>query len=175
MKKIILILGLSIAMHIETIAQQEKQFTTTTYFTALKPTALTRDNTFPKNMYSAGNNGPDKDYDFYLRKSKSQRIVGWATLGAGLVLSGVGLLIASNSESSVDIYGNVTNDNTTTAAVITIAGAASGIVSIPFMIMASANKHKAKLMLKSQPTGFGVPPNVNRNITGISMSIPIGK
>ena len=164
MKKIILILGLMISIHLETKAQQRKQFT-----------ASVENNTF--SMYSSANNFPDKDADFYLRRSKNQRIVGWTTLGAGIVLSGVGLLIASNSTgSTVDMYGNYTEDNNTTVgAVITIAGAVSGIVSIPFMIMASGNKHKARLILKNQPTGFGGPPNVNKNIIGINIIFPLGK
>ena len=166
MKKVILILVLLISIHMGTKAQQVNQFT-----------ASVEQNTFSKKMYLQVNNVPDKDADFYFQRSKKQRTVGWVTLGAGIVLSGVGLLIASNSTgSTVDMYGNYREDNNTTVgAVITIAGAVSGIVSIPFMIMASGNKHKARLMLKNQPTGFGLPPNVNQNITGISMNFNLGK
>jgi hypothetical protein len=124
-------------------------------------------------MYGIKTNGEDpgvKDYDFYMKRSRNQRIVGWSTLGAGLLLSAVGLLVATNS--SDDIYDD---SDETTAGVLLATGAASGIVSIPFMIMASVNKHKAKVMLNNQKTGFGVPPNVSKNIPGISLAIPIGQ
>ncbi len=175
MKKIILILGLIVAIHIETKAQQENQFTAVTYLTAVKPATLPVQNTFSTNRYSSGKTGPDKDYNYYMQKSKSQRTVGWVTLGTGVVLSGIGLLIADNSETTTNSYGVIGDDNSVTGGVLVLAGAASGIVSIPFMIMASVNRHKARLMIKNQKTGFGVPSNVNKNITGITMTIPIGK
>ncbi len=132
------------------------------------PTVSTENNTFSKNAYTAGKYGPDRDADFYLHRSKSQRTVGWVTLGGGLLLSGIGLLL---------INGDVTtsNSNESTAAVLFITGAASGIASIPFMIMASANRHKAKLLMAKQKTGFGAPPNAGKYITGITMTIPFGK
>jgi hypothetical protein len=43
------------------------------------------------------------------------------------------------------------------------------------MIMASSYKEKARLEIKNQKTGFGVPPHVSKDITGISLTIPIGK
>lgn len=166
MKKISLILGIMIAMHMETKAQQVNQLT-----------AAVEYNTFSKKMYLSANTPPDKDADFYLRRSKNQRTVGWVTLGAGVILSGIGLIVATNSEGGTyDQYGNYSEDNNTAiAAVLLITGGLSGIVSIPFMIIASGNKHKARLMLKNQQTGFGVPPGVNKSITGISMVIPLGR
>ena len=118
-------------------------------------------------MYSSGNNLPDKDYDYYMRKRKNNLTAGLVTLGAGVVLSGIGLLIATPA--------NATLDNAATGGVITIIGAASGIASIPCMIMAGVYGHKAKLEFKNQKTGFGVPSNVSKNTAGITMSIPIGK
>lgn len=135
MKKIILILAFLISIHLETNAQQENQFTTATYLTV-----SAKDNTFSKNMYSSGKNGPDKDYDFYLRKSKNHRIV-----GEGIALSGKDLLIASGSIGSIDAYGNYSDNNTPIADLLTIAGAFSGIVSIPFIIMAVQTNIKLNL------------------------------
>lgn len=176
MKKIILILSLIAVNHMETKAQQETQSTTATYLTAIKFTSFPEQNTFSKNGYLSGKNDTDKDYNYYMQKSKRQRTVGWVTLGSGIVLSGIGLLIAGNSEPTTDIYGNlIDDDNSSIAAVLTIAGAASGIVSIPFMIMASSNRHKAKVILKAQKTGFGVPQNVDKNIMGVTMRLPIGR
>jgi hypothetical protein len=158
MKKSILILGLIISFQMEAMAQQESQFTGTTLYNTATPVL------FP----SSTSPGPDKDYDFYMRRSKNHRIVGWSTLIGGVVLSGIGLLIANAD------YGY--NDNgSSTAGVLTVAGAVSGIVSIPFMIMASAYKRKAKLMVGNQKTGFGLPANVSQDITGITLQIPLGK
>ncbi len=155
MKKILLILGLIIATELETKAQQEKQFIAAANYTTLK------------SMYASGNNLPDKDYDYYMRKRKNNLTAGWVTLGSGVLLSGIGLLIATNTSASFD--------DAATGGVITIIGAASGIASIPCMIMATVYKNKAKMQVSTQKTGFGVPSNVSKNITGITISIPIGK
>lgn len=110
---------------------------------------------------------PEKDYEFYMKKSRNHRTVGWATLGGGIILSGIGLLVANGDYATND-------EGSSTAGVLTVAGAVSGIVSIPFMIMASSYRHKARMMLSSQKTGFGIPVKPG-NITGVSVFIPIGK
>ncbi len=112
-------------------------------------------------------NAPEKDYDFYMKKARNHRTVGWATLVGGVVLSGVGLLLANADYAT-------SSEQVDAAATLTVAGAVSGIVSIPFMVMGSVYRHKAKMMLSSQKTGFGVPVKPG-NITGISVFIPIGK
>jgi len=124
-------------------------------------------NTITAGNYLKMDFGPDRDQEFYKRRSKNYRIVGWSTLGAGVVLSGIGVLLASGDYAT-------NNPNSNTAAVLTIAGATSGIVSIPFMIMASVYKHKARATVENQKTGYGVPPNVSSYITGITVSIPLG-
>ena len=154
MKKIILILGLIIVTQLETKAQQEKQFMAVGHYTSFNA------------KYSPGNNLPEKDYAYYKQKRKDNLTAGLVTLGAGLALSGIGWISASNSTSI---------DTDVTAAILLIAGAASGIASIPLMIMAGVYGHKAKLEFKNQKTGFGVPSKMRKNITGITMSIPIGK
>ena len=154
MKKILLTLGLIIAAQLATKAQQEKQFIAAANYTTLK------------SMYSSGNNLPDKDYDYYMRKRKNSLIAGWVTLGAGVALSGIAWITSANSKSF---------DNDATAGVLFIAGAASGIASIPCMIMATVNKHKAKMQLGSQKTGFGVPAGVSKDIVGITFKVGIGK
>jgi len=157
MKKIILLLTLLFSLIKVTKAQQEIQLNSGMVSYTGNPVSLTL-------AYS----GPDKDYDFYMRRSKNYRVVGLSTLIGGVVLSGIGLLIANAEYSS--------NQNSTNmAGVLIVIGAASGIVSIPFMIMASAYKRKAKLMITNQKTGIGIPSNVSKDITGITFQIPIGK
>ncbi|HEX2684744.1 MAG TPA: hypothetical protein VHL77_12455 [Ferruginibacter sp.] len=170
MKKIIVLIALFMAVKLNTKAQQDNQFTASAFLK--QPT---QDNTF-NNMYSWSNTDPAKDADYYLRKSKNQRTVGWVTLGSGILLSGIGVLILSNDDGgSFDAYGNYQYDNNTNVGGVILAlGAASGIVSIPFMIMASVNKHKARVMLKNEQTGFIVPPGVSKNIPGLSVAIQLG-
>lgn len=155
MKKIILILALIIVAQLLTKAQQGEQFIAAAKYTT------------SKSMYSSGNNLPDKDYDYYMGKRKNNLTAGLVTLGAGVVLSGIGLLIATPANASLD--------NAATGGVITVIGAACGIASIPCMIMATVYKHKAKMQLSSQKTGYGVPPGVSKNIVGITFKIGIGK
>lgn len=140
-------------------AQQDTQPGNTTILNTPKKHSL---NTLP-----GSDPGTDKDYDFYMKRSKNYRAAGWSTLIGGVVLSGVGLLISASSSASFN--------QAETGVVIMGIGALSGIVSIPFMISATVNKHKAKLMLDNQKTGFGVPSNVGKDVTGISMVIPLGK
>ena len=147
-------LGLIIAAQLVTKAQQEKQFIAAANYTT------------SKSMYSSGNNLPDKDYNYYMGKRKDNLTAGLVTLGAGVLFSGLGLLIATPANASLD--------NAATGGVITAIGAACGIASIPCMIMATVYKHKAKMQLSSQKTGFGVPPGVSRDIVGITFKIGIG-
>ncbi len=170
MKKIILLPVLIFTLNLVTKAQPEKQFTAVTNIKILKHTALTEDNTFSKNLYSAAKNGPDKDYAFYMHRSKNLRITGVSLLGAGLILGVSGLLVSS-SNSNPNNY----DSRDQTIASLFIASAATGIASIPFMVLASVNKQKAKLMLSNQKTGFGVPAKVSKDITGITLALPIGR
>lgn len=121
----------------------------------------------PGTISALTNNGANpKDYEYYRQKRKSNLTAGLVTLGMGVVLSGVGVIFAQNSNSF---------DNDATAAILLIVGAVSGIASIPLMIISGVNGRKAKLALKSQNTGFGVPRNLSKPIMGLSISVPIGK
>ncbi len=166
MKKIILAILLVIGFTNVTKAQQESSGTR---FSTVQTQALPQGNMFLKNSYSFFNNAPEKDHDFYMHRSKTQRTIGLVLLGGGVLISGVGALLAfDNAEVYNQSRGN-------TGAALLIVGAAAGIASIPFMILAHASHNKARAMVTTQPTGFGVPSKVSKNITGITMSIPIGK
>lgn len=160
MKKysIVIVLMLLILQHLQ--AQQPEQELASIVF-GNKPGANDQINEIPLHLNAVGFNGPG--YERYMMKRQKNLTVGVLTLSAGLLFSGIGLIAVSNSNK----------DNT--SVYLFIAGAVSGIVSIPFMVMATINGHKAKLELKNQQTAFGVPVKVDKQIPGITMSIHIGK
>lgn len=147
-------------------AQQETHTLASTNYTLHKGSAFMTDNPSLNLSNNPGYQGPAKDYNYYLRKKKNNLTAGLVTLGSGLLLSGIALITSNNSKSF---------DDDATAGVLFIAGAASGIASIPLMIMSHVYNHKAKLMLSEQKTGFGVPSNVSKDITGITFQISLGK
>lgn len=160
MKKIIVILTLLITTQIELKAQQQEQFAVVTNFKTLKTAATT--------IYTLSDSPVVvKDYAYYMHKSKDLRTAGLVTLGTGLVLSGIGLLVIGGS--------GYNESNAGFGLAMMGLGAISGIISIPLMISGHVTRNKAKVLLKNQKTGFGLPQNVDRNITGITFQIPIGK
>lgn len=106
----------------------------------------------------------DKDYDYYMHKRKKNKTIGWALLGGGFGLTGIGVLMA--------VTNNTGGTQGKIAAISFVAGAAAGIASIPFMIIANVNKNKAKAFLSNQKTGYGMPLK-NNYVTGVTISIPI--
>ena len=164
MKKLILIAFLIAAVYINAKAQHKTgpaDFAGTNYS---KNKTLT---TMVSSSIAVTSFGPDKNYDFYMHRSKNERIVGWSTLGGGLLLGAAGILAASSEKT----YNNGKNY---LPGVLFVASAASGLVSIPFMVLASVNKNKAKALLSSQKTGFGVPKSVSNSIVGITLTIQLG-
>lgn len=165
MKNYFLLLGLTIATQFDLKAQEVTEFASAVEHIASSPATSQQEKSYLNSSFLSINNGPGNDYDYYIRKKRNTLTAGLVTLGAGLAASGIGLLVSSNS--SLDDDG--------TAAILFISGAASGIASIPLMAISLGYNHKAKLALKEQQTGFGVPPKVGKTITGISISIPLGK
>ena len=82
----------------------------------------------------------------YLQKSKNQHTAGWVLLGGGVTLSALGIIMISNSTASYfsfsDSY-NYSNDKSSTAGVLGIAGIGAMFGSIPFFISSSKNARKA--------------------------------
>lgn len=115
----------------------------------------------------------DRGYDFYKKRARTQRIIGLSLLGVGLISGGIGLLEATKE---VDYTDYAASDRADRAAVTAfVISGVTGIASIPFMVLAHASNHKAKVMLKSQKTGLGVPANVSKDYAALSITIPIGK
>ena len=167
MKKIILTIGLLLTIHVITKAQKDL-LANTGHKTSFIGNINYSNKAFPvtTNYMFSDSAAVIEDHAYYVKKSKNERTAGWILLGSGLVVSGVGLLISTSS--------NANFDNAQTGVIIMGVGAISGIVSIPFMIMAHVNRIKANLLLSSQKTGYGIPAGVG-DITGLTLSIHLGK
>ena len=122
---------------------------------------------FNKTIFSFTNDStPVKDHDYYLTKSKNQKTAAWILLGGGIGFMAGGLLSASSKSA--------TFDQAFTGAFFIVTGFVSSLTSIPLFMASARNKIKSILSISSQKTGFGIPANVNKSITGITVTIPIG-
>ncbi len=166
MKKIILLFALTTTIQLENIAQQISIKPIITSYPVAKQNiiSLPGDPNFKIFLSGSEDPVPVKDFTYYKTKSKNQRTAGFVLLGTGVFLSAVGLLVGSGSDAT---FGEAE-----TGIIIMGVGAISGIVSIPLMIMATVNNHKAKLLLESKKTGFGIPVHTGF-ITGITLTIPV--
>jgi hypothetical protein len=70
--------------------------------------------------------------DHYLKKSRTQKTIGWILLGTGAGIAAYGLITINNY-----------TDNEFTGALIAIGGGVVGASSIPFFISSARNKRKA--------------------------------
>lgn len=120
---------------------------------------------------------PEPTYDkaYYLKKSRNNRIASLCLVGGGFVIAGIGALTFPKDYDIIFENSSEKESKADAATALIVVGAAAMLSSIPFTVMASVNKRKANLMVTSQKTGFGVPPNVSKHITGITMTISIGK
>jgi len=82
---------------------------------------------------------PEKNRDYYLHKSKTQKTVAYTLLGSGSAIIFSGILISSGKESSLSDYG--------TGIAIAIVGGVTMLSSIPFFILSADNKKKAAVAI----------------------------
>ena len=117
-----------------------------------------------------------KDTRYFREKSKEQRTAAWVLLGSGVACTGIGILIFPKDYNGIYGRDNASQENNATfSTIVTIAGLAAMITSIPFFISSSINKHRARVGISYQKTGFGVPVKSDKEIAGITLSFPIGK
>ena len=117
-----------------------------------------------------------KDAKYYLVKSQNQKTAAWILLGGGAACTGIGILIFPKDYNVV--WGTNTTSqesNATFSTILTIAGFASMLTSIPVFISSSINKRRAHAGVSYQKTGFGIPVKSDKEIAGITLSIPIGR
>ena len=164
MKKITFIAIIALFFNAETNAQKkhpEYLFEKDKYFAVNEPVLSKTKPVFTNDSTTV------IDRDYYLAKSKSQKTAAWILLGGGAGLIGTGFLIGNRETSTFGEAG--------TGVVIGGLGLLSIIASIPVFNASVKNKKKAKLAVSQQKTMLGFPVNVSKNITGLTLSIPIGK
>lgn len=113
--------------------------------------------------------GPD--YNLYKKRARTHRTIGLSLLGAGVVLGATGIIVASADDSDANTGFGERNDDA--AATLFLFSAATGVASIPFMILAHANNHKARAILKNQ--GAYIPGKGTVPVSGVTVAIQIGK
>ena len=112
------------------------------------------------------------------KKSRNQSKAAFIMLGGGgaLLLTGIITSIVKAGREFVGLFDpNEEVKNYTVETLLLVVGGAAVIGSIPLFVAASQNKHKAKLLISNQKTSYIMPPNVGKNITGITLQISIGK
>ena len=139
----------------------------------VKTNFITAGNLFENGRYNSV--PPDNGQEDYLKKSRNQKTGAWILMGAGVAAIVTGIIIEAGN--AVDnTYSLFTEESTNnTGVVIAVVGGCMAIGSIPLFAASSRNKKKANVSISNQKTGFGVPSNVNKSITCITMHIPIGK
>ncbi len=91
---------------------------------------------------------PASSKEYYLKKSKTQKTIGFVMVGAGVALIATGL-ITENHRVNNDPLEALTN---TGPAILIVAGSGVALGSIPLFIGASKNKKRAlAISFNSQP------------------------
>ena len=109
----------------------------------------------------------------YFEKGRHQTKAAFILAGSGLVLGTVAVAIFPKD---YDIFGNNTSKTENAAGISTamfITGAALLITSIPYFIAGGINKHRAKVMIRSE--NLSLSPHISLPIrqfkTGIVLTI----
>ena len=109
-------------------------------------------------------------------KAKKQKTAAWICLGAGGAMLITGTIIAANKveDDLVSIFfSDQPEQDHSGETVLLLVGGSAAIASIPLFVAASRNRFKARLMIANQKTAFGVPKAVSKNITGLTLVIPL--
>lgn len=126
----------------------------------------------PRNFLAIQRNDSTEkhDYNYYMRKRRRNKNTGWILLGSGFALIGIAALVSETNNNN----NNYENNSGSAAAACLVASGAAGIASIPFMILASVNKNKAKALISTQQTSTGTSFPHN-HVTGLTMAWRLGK
>ena len=83
---------------------------------------------------------PALSKDYYLKKSKTQKTVGWIMLGGGAAMATIGLVV-SNHQINEDPLNYLVSDKTAGLVILTLAGIGTAVGSIPFFLSSAKNAH----------------------------------
>lgn len=109
-------------------------------------------------------------------KAKKQKTAAWICVGSGAAMVITGVIVGTHKAEGdiVSIFAlEQPHQNYTSANVLLVLGGATGLASIPLFIAASRNNQKARLMIANQKTAFGIPKNVSKTITGLTLSVSL--
>ena len=116
-----------------------------------------------------------KNATYYLKKSKHQNSTAFTLAIAGSVFVGAALIAGNAKEKSNSGSWNFgPSDKEIWTGILGIVGGSLIIASTPSFVNSGVNKHKARVALQKQKTGFGIP-KVTGDIAGFLLSIPLGK
>ena len=120
------------------------------------------------------NKTPQQMYDMFMRKNKTNKILGYIFLGSGVAIIAIGATITASTNiinSSFNVVNSSFNvENDSGAEAFFIVGGGVALASIPFFISAGSNKRKAILALKSGTVEFGTFDKTNH--LSVSITIP---
>ena len=103
----------------------------------------------------------DFSKEYYVQKSKRQETAGWVLLGAGTAMGIGGIIIMDQ--------GDIFSADFEAGAILALAGAASGLASIPFFISSGSNSRKAA-RLSFNPQNYTDP---NGHSAGIQPALSL--
>lgn len=114
------------------------------------------------------------DQEENLRKSHNRKITAWSLIGGGAALTAAGIIVLPKY---YDFLESNTADDTKLVAgsIMTILGFAAMITSVPFFVSSGIYKRRAKLGVSNQKTGYRQPTGYDKDLTSLTLSIPIGK
>lgn len=126
-------------------------------------------------IFFRGNDTTIKNAAYYLAKSKHQNNTAWTLAVAGTVIIGAALLVGSGKEKTPSgTWDFGPSDKEVWTGILGVIGGGFVIASIPCFITGGVYKHKARVALRSQKTGFGIP-NGSPDIPGFSLAFSIRK
>ena len=111
---------------------------------------------------TAMNKSPQRLHDMYMQNRKTNAIIGWVMLGAG-----IGMTLGGIAK-----YYNTSESNNGKS--IAYLGGALTFGSIPFFISAGNNKRKARLALKGESVIIGNEKHYKFNYTALALQIQLG-
>jgi uncharacterized membrane protein len=134
-----------------------------TLWVATQTKAQMRDTVLNMNKHRA-------ESSFLFQKSKKQKTAAWLLLGggAGLITTGV-IMIGGDKDPFGVVFG--ASSKATTGAILTVAGGAAMLGSIPLFIASGKNKSKASLMLKNENVFFNPQINIKKHLVSVGLKI----